>query len=117
MTNADLPASLVTVTGCGSSGARSLVGTSCMGVRSFGRGSAQMAEAVAQFAENAERVAQFLVGGQRLQGGVAAHLRLGLAVVLGKLAPGIGAGIALPHALAEEIEAPQPELAFRLAPF
>jgi len=35
MTNGDLPPSLISVTGCGSSGARSLVGTSSMWVRSF----------------------------------------------------------------------------------
>src|ERR1700674_3682210 len=77
--------------------------------------SAQVAEPLAQFAQHAEGVAQLRVGGERLQGGVPAHLRLGLAVVLGKLAPGVSAGVALRYPLAEEIEASQHELAFGLA--
>jgi transglutaminase-like putative cysteine protease len=79
------------------------------------RSSVHVAESLAQLAEHAEGGAQVLVSGDRLEGGVAAHPRLGLAVVLGELAPGIGAGIALRHALAEEIEAAQHELAFGLA--
>src|SRR5262249_48040366 len=53
--------------------------------------------------------------GQRLQGSVAAHLRLCLPVVLSKLAPRIGGGVALRHAQAEEIQIPQHELALGLA--
>jgi len=73
---------------------------------------ATAAQALAQFAHHPEGVAQLRLLAQRLQGGVAAELRLRIPVVLSEFTPRIGGRVALRHAEAVVVQMAEHELAF-----